>query len=61
MGNLLVEPDGAGNYAWVELWDPRIATRGLALVIHAKEDDNRTDPSGNSGDRIACGVIFPGE
>jgi Cu-Zn family superoxide dismutase len=30
---------------------------GTALVIHAKADDNKTDPSGNSGDRIACGVI----
>lgn len=30
---------------------------GSALVIHAKEDDYKTDPSGNSGDRIACGVI----
>ncbi len=30
---------------------------GSALVIHAAPDDNRTDPSGNSGDRIACGVI----
>lgn len=29
---------------------------GLALVIHADRDDQRTDPSGNSGDRIACGV-----
>ena len=30
---------------------------GTALVIHAKPDDLMTDPSGNSGDRIACGVI----
>lgn len=30
---------------------------GAALVIHAKEDDERSDPAGNSGDRIACGVI----
>jgi Cu-Zn family superoxide dismutase len=30
---------------------------GTALVIHAKADDYKTDPSGNSGDRIACGVI----
>jgi Cu-Zn family superoxide dismutase len=30
---------------------------GTALVIHAKADDYMTDPSGNSGDRIACGVI----
>ena len=30
---------------------------GTAIVIHAKGDDMKTDPSGNSGDRIACGVI----
>jgi Cu-Zn family superoxide dismutase len=30
---------------------------GTALVIHAKADDYRTDPSGNSGDRIACAVL----
>jgi Cu-Zn family superoxide dismutase len=30
---------------------------GTAIVIHAKTDDYKTDPSGNSGDRIACGVI----
>ena len=30
---------------------------GTSLVIHAKADDRRTDPSGNSGDRIACGMV----
>ena len=30
---------------------------GTALVIHAKADDQMSDPAGNSGDRIACGVI----
>jgi superoxide dismutase, Cu-Zn family len=30
---------------------------GTAIVIHAKADDMKTDPSGNSGDRMACGVI----
>jgi Cu-Zn family superoxide dismutase len=30
---------------------------GSAIVIHATADDNMTDPAGNSGDRIACGVI----
>jgi glucose/arabinose dehydrogenase/Cu/Zn superoxide dismutase len=30
---------------------------GAAIVIHAEPDDYRTDPSGNSGARIACGVI----
>ena len=30
---------------------------GTAIVIHAKNDDYVTDPAGNAGDRIACGVI----
>jgi Cu-Zn family superoxide dismutase len=30
---------------------------GSALVIHASADDYKSDPAGNSGDRIACGVI----
>ena len=30
---------------------------GTALVIHADPDDNMTDPSGNSGDRVGCAVI----
>jgi Cu-Zn family superoxide dismutase len=32
---------------------------GTSLVIHAKADDYKTDPSGNSGDRVACAVLAP--
>ena len=35
------------------LFDPD----GVALVIHEKPDDYKTDPSGNSGKRIICGVF----
>jgi Cu-Zn family superoxide dismutase len=34
-------------------------TDGSAIVLHADPDDYKTDPSGNSGARIACGVIKP--
>ena len=30
---------------------------GLSIVLHANADDEQTDPAGNSGGRIACGVI----
>lgn len=33
------------------------ANGGTSLVVHAKPDDMKTDPSGNAGDRIACGLI----
>jgi len=33
------------------------ANGGTSIVVHEKADDMKTDPSGNSGNRIACGVI----
>jgi superoxide dismutase, Cu-Zn family len=33
---------------------------GSTIIIHVTADDNVTDPAGNSGDRIACGVITKG-
>lgn len=33
---------------------------GTALVVHAKGDDYKTDPTGEAGDRIACGVVTKG-
>ena len=38
---------------------PLLDADGSALVIHAGTDDYKTEPAGNSGDRIACGVITP--
>jgi superoxide dismutase, Cu-Zn family len=34
---------------------------GTALVVHAAQDDFKTDPTGNSGSRIVCGVIVKKE
>jgi len=33
------------------------ANGGTSIIVHAKADDQKTDPAGNAGDRIACGVI----
>ena len=33
------------------------ANEGTSLVIHAKPDDGKSQPAGNAGDRIACGLI----
>lgn len=57
---------GADGKAKVKLADADVTLKGgphsllsngAAVVVHAKGDDYKTDPSGNSGDRVACGVI----
>jgi Cu-Zn family superoxide dismutase len=63
--NLTVKPDGTDKVSMkvtsISL-DPNspnsvFTNGGTSLVIHEKADDMLTDPSGNSGARIACGVI----
>jgi len=62
--NLTVEANGTGSFqatnAAVTL-EPGAASLfdadGTALVIHDDPDDEATDPTGNSGGRIACGVV----
>jgi Cu-Zn family superoxide dismutase len=64
MPNFTVKPNGTAK---VTVEDPRVtlgdgpnsvfANGGTALMVHAKADDGKSDPSGNAGDRIACGVI----
>ncbi|MCR8631802.1 superoxide dismutase family protein [Paenibacillus radicis (ex Xue et al. 2023)] len=64
--NLEIGSDGKGK---AELIDKKVTLvkdkansllkpGGTALVIHEAADDYKTDPAGNSGARIACGVIL---
>ena len=61
--NLVIGADGSGKLDTVlrgtpaELSAALFDADGAALVIHAAADDYRTDPSGNSGARIACGAL----
>ena len=63
MPNLHVPADGKVQ---VEVLNPAVPLSaesalldedGAAIVVHAGADDYQTDPAGNAGDRIACGVI----
>ena len=64
MDNFTVGPDGTAK---VTVADPNVtldsgsnsvfSNGGTALVIHGGPDDMKSDPAGNSGPRIACGVI----
>ena len=54
--NLAVGPDGRAS-AKVAIPAGAVDADGTALVIHAEPDDGRTDPSGNSGARIACAAF----
>jgi Cu-Zn family superoxide dismutase len=63
--NLTVMADGTDHVTFVtqsislkkDAPNSVFANGGTAMVIHEKADDMMTDPTGNAGDRIACGVI----
>jgi Cu-Zn family superoxide dismutase len=66
MPNFTVQPNGAADTTVMNdavvvgsgtEANSLLANGGTALVIHAKPDDMKTDPAGNAGDRIACGII----
>jgi Cu-Zn family superoxide dismutase len=64
--NLTVGPDGTDKTEFStkgisldpKAMDSVFTGEGTSIVIHAKADDMITDPSGNSGARIACGIIM---
>lgn len=61
--NITVTADGTGkvsSHVMDASLDGLLDADGAAIVVHAAADDYRTDPSGNSGGRIACGVLKRG-
>lgn len=64
-GNVSVGEDHTGSASWLltavtlQPGAPNslLTNGGTSLVVHEHADDMKTDPSGNSGNRIACGVI----
>lgn len=64
MPNFVVRPDGTAKVSITNKdltmgsdTHSVFSNGGTALMIHAKADDMKTDPAGNAGDRIACGMI----
>lgn len=64
-GNVMVGEDHTGSATWtltaVTLQpgaaNSLLSKGGTSIIVHEKADDMKTDPSGGSGNRIACGVI----
>jgi Cu-Zn family superoxide dismutase len=60
LGNIEANARGVAK---LDLVDPTLmfagptSILGRALIVHAKPDDMKTQPTGNAGDRVACGVI----
>ncbi len=61
MPNLEIAEDGTGSLTYTlaggATFEGLMDADGSAFLIHAMPDDQVTDPSGDSGDRIACGVF----
>ena len=61
MGNVDADASGNAKLDYVDhqisLTDDAKSAIGRSVVVHAKPDDLKTQPSGDSGARIACGVI----
>lgn len=60
--NLQVGTDGKGTVSFDLPGEASalLDADGASIVVHAAPDDYKTDPSGNSGGRIACGVFVAG-
>ena len=60
MGNLEADNAGKAHLEWTDShisFSGSTSVLGRAVIIHEKEDDLKTQPTGNSGGRIACATI----
>jgi Cu-Zn family superoxide dismutase len=61
LGNLQADAAGKAHYeltvANLSIDGDKNPIIGRSIIIHAKDDDFTTQPTGNAGGRIACGVI----
>ena len=58
--NITVDSEGnAKTELMVEKFDHKSLAKkaGTSLVVHAKADDHKSQPAGDSGDRVACGIL----
>lgn len=59
-GNIIADDYGVAKFSFIDYsisFKGDNSIIGRSAMIHEKEDDLKTDPSGNSGSRIGCGVI----
>lgn len=60
MGNIMADQNGRAVISYTDMHmdlNGEHSILGKGLIVHAQEDDLKTQPTGNAGGRVACGVI----
>jgi len=60
LGNVTAGEDGKAHFEWTDplmSFEGRHSIIGLSVIVHANADDLVSQPAGNAGPRVACGVI----
>jgi len=64
MGNIVADSDGKAHLEYVDKvisFEGMTSIIGRSVIVHKNEDDMKTQPTGNAGARVACGVIGIGK